>query len=143
MSESTSDSATIAAPTLMGVWVFDPTSPNETDRNFLFAEGRVENIDVMATEIVLAGRGDPVVEYGEQTIVGLTVTVFIPFGESHDLEVDYWRTVVDNRRAICYRDNRKRLIFCAINDKLGVADGRAGTALSVGLRRVGHSPEVG
>jgi hypothetical protein len=142
MSESASAIEAVTAPELVGVWVFDPTDPDGTDRNFLFAEGRTESISVGATEIVIAGRANPLVEYGEQTIAGVVLTVFIPFGPEHDTEVDYWRTVADNRRALCYRDNRKRLVFGALKDDLAIADGRAGTAISVGLRRVDYPEAV-
>jgi len=142
VSESTSATMTVTAPLLTGVWVFDPTDAIATERNFIFAEGRVESIDAGGVEIVLAGRQNPLVEYGEQTLVGLSLTVFLPFSEAHDAEVQYWRDVVTSRRAVCYRDNRERLVYGALKGELSIADGRAGTAIGVELRRVDYSTEV-
>jgi len=142
VSESISETVTVAAPLLTGVWVFDPTDIDATERNFIFAEGRVESIDSGGTEITLAGRVNPLVEYGEQTLVGLSLTVFLPFSGQHEAEVQHWRDAVTSRRALCYRDNRGRLVYGAIKGELSIADGRAGTAIGVEFRRVDYDTEV-
>jgi hypothetical protein len=138
MAEALSDIATITAPALVGVWVFDPTDADESERNFIHADGRVESIDVEATPIVVRGRARPLLEFGETELMTLVVTVFIPFGPDHDVSVEWWRAAARNRRALCYRDNRGRLIFGGLSDKLGIADGRAGTALSVALLAIDY-----
>jgi len=142
MAESASSIFAVTAPALTGVWIFDPINPDGTDRNFIHAEGRAETLDVKATEVELVGRVNPLVEYGRATLVGLRLTVFIPFGADHDGAVDYWRTVATNRRAICYRDNRKRLAFVALRSALSLVDGRVGTAIGVDLRRVDYAEAV-
>lgn len=142
MPETVSVTYTVLAPSLTGVWVFDPIDPDNTDVNFIHADGRVESIDPKATETELVGRVNPLVEFGQVTLVGLTLTVFIPFGVTHDSSVQYWRDRVANKRAICYRDNRSRLIWAAFTDKLAAADGRVGTALSIVLRQVDYAEAV-
>lgn len=138
MSEATSATATITAPSLIGVWVFDPTDPDETERQFIHADGRTESIEPMSSEFYVAGREDPVIEFGEATVAGLDVTVFIPFGPDHDAGVQWWRDAVNARRAICYRDNRGRLMYGVLR-ALSPVDGRAGTALGIKLRRVTYT----
>lgn len=136
MSESVSDIVTTAAPALLGVWVFDPLDPDGTERNYLHAQGTAEELNVSPVEIPLVGKENPLVEYGETTLVGVKLTMLVPFGPTHDDLVDAWRTMARDRRAICYRDGRGRLLFSAINDRVGIVDGRVGTALAVSLRRV-------
>lgn len=143
MAESTSSVYVATAPSLVGVWVFDPTAPDTSERNFMFASGqRTEDIDVDPSELVAMGRTDPLVEYGEATLVGLRMTVFIPFDDAHDSSVEYWRKLYTNRRTFCYRDNRKRLIWSAINSKIELVDGRVGTAIGFTIRRVSFDEAV-
>ena len=142
MTESLSSIYDATAPALVGVWVYDPTDPEGTERQYLYADGRSETINVRPAEIELVGRVNPLVEYGEVTLVGLKLTVFVPFDGSHDASVEAWRDFVGNRRALCYRDNRKRLMWSAIVGDLAIADGRAGTALSVNLRRIDYDEAV-
>lgn len=142
MPETPSSIYSITAPALTGVWVFDPVDPEGTETNYVHADGRTESIDAGPTELVLMGRVNPLVEYGEATLFGLKVTIFVPFGDGHEAGVEWWRQALSNRRALCYRDNRKRLVWSAINATLDVADGRAGTALSISLRRVDYNEAV-
>lgn len=142
MSESVSDTYTITGPSLTGVWVHDPVDADGTIRNYLFADGRVESIAPVSAELEVAGRVNPIVEFGEVTLVGLKVTIFAPFGSAHDVEVQWWRDAVEARRAICYRDNRGRLVYAALPGGIAPVDGRAGTALAVDLRRVDYDIDV-
>lgn len=142
MPETASPTYTVLAPGLVGVWVFDPTAADATDSNFLFASARTETIGVDTTETPLLGRVNPLVEYGQVTLLGLELTVFIPFDANHDAAVQYWRDRYTNRRALCYRDNRGRLTWVAIAQPLTVADGRAGTALGIKLRRIDYTEAV-
>lgn len=138
MSESISETYTVTAPSLTGVWVFDPAHADTTDANYVYADGREETIDPKPDEIELMGRVNPLIEYGETTLVGLTLTIFVPFGAGHGAAVQYWRDATDARRTLCYRDNRGRLVYGALNKALSIVDGRAGTALAIGLRRVDY-----
>lgn len=142
MSESLSDVVSATAPALIGVWVFDPTDADATERNYLHADGRTESIAPRSAVLEVAGRVDPIVEFGEVTIVGLEVTVFVPFGPDHDAGVQWWRDAVEARRAICYRDNRGRLMYGALPAGVSPVDGRAGTAMAIKLQRVTYAPEV-
>lgn len=141
MSEATGDILTITAPTLTGVWVFDPVDPQGTDRNFLHADGREETISVESVNLALVGREFAITEFGEVTAVDLALTIFVPFGDTHVADVAFWRAAVIARRPIWYRDNRGRLLYSTIRDGLKVADGRAGTALGLKLGRVDLAAE--
>ncbi len=142
MPETASATYTVLAPGLIGVWVFDPTAADATDTNFPFADGRQETIEVDTAETALLGRVNPLVEYGINTAVGITMTVLIPFGPTHDALVQWWRDAYTNRRPLCYRDNRGRLQWSAINAPLALVDGRIGTALSIKLRRIDYAEAV-
>lgn len=142
MSESTSETATATAPALVGVWVFDPTDPAGTSRQFAYAGSRAETIEPDATELRFVGREHGVVEYGESTVSRLSLMVLAPFGDDHDTEVAYWRAAVKARRALCYRDNRGRLEWVAMPAGLDIADGRAGTALGLKLLVVDYDETV-
>ena len=138
MSQAASNIETIDAPRLIGVWVFDPVDPEATERNFIFADGREETVDVAAVDLELVGREYAITEFGEASAVDLEVTIFLPFGDDHDVAVDYWRAAVRARRPINYRDNRGRLMYATLKGGVGIADGRAGTALSISLGRVDY-----
>lgn len=142
MSETVSETYEVTAPSLVGVWVFDPTDPDGTERNYLHADGRTEAITPESASLPVAGRTNPLLEFGELTIVGLTLTVFVPFGDEHDAGVQWWRDAALNRRAICYRDNRGRLYWVGLPGGVAPQDGRAGTAFSLTLQRVDHDEAV-
>lgn len=140
MSEAIGATLTIIAPSLMGVWVFDPVTPDTTDRNFLHADGREETVSVESVNLELVGRPFAITEFGEVTAVDLALTVFVPFGDTHAADVEYWRAAVLARRPLWYRDNRGRLVYVTIRDGVSIADGRAGTALGLKLGRVDFTP---
>ena len=149
MSETISDTVTIAAPDLVGVWVFDPLDPDGTERHYLFAQGdgRSESISPDAASIPLAGRVNPLLEFGESEVVQLALTVLVPFGTSdegftHDELVQWWRDACINRRAICYRDNRGRLYWVGLPAGVKPTDGRIGTAFALTLQRVDYDEAV-
>lgn len=142
MSEALSIVYTTTAPSLVGVWVLDPTDPDNTERNYIHADGRSLGVKPGASVLDVAGRVNPIVEYGESTRVVLKVTVFAPFGPAHDADVNWWIDAVQNRRTILYRDNRGRLIYGALADGVEVADGRVGTALAVNITRVSFDEDV-
>lgn len=143
MTVSSSSIYTATAPSLVGVWVFDPTAPDASERQYIHADGRSESLNVKPVEIELVGRENPLVEYGEVTLVGLKLTIFVPFDANHDAAVEYWRQAAINRRALCYRDNRKRLVYVAIaGEGPAITDGRVGTAIGLMLRRVDYDEAV-
>jgi hypothetical protein len=142
MSESTSEIVTTTAPALIGVWVHDPLDVEGTLRNFIHAEGRTENRQPRSAVLEFIGREDPVIEFGEITVTGLQLTVVIPSGSEHDAGVDWWVNAANNRRTILYRDNRGRLMYAALADGVAVTDERAGSSVSVSLRRVSYAIEV-
>lgn len=142
MAESLSDVGVIAAPSLVGVWVFDPTDPDDTERNYIHADSRTESIKPKSAVLEVAGRARPIVEFGELILVGLKLTIFVPFDSDHNAKVQWWRDACTNRRTIIYRDNRGRLMPVALPDGVEPADGRAGTAFSLSLTEVDYTPDV-
>lgn len=136
MSETPSATETITAPALTGVWVFDPRDPDGTERNYPHADGRSESIAPAASSMSIAGRLNPLLEFGESTVVGLKLTVLVPFDAQHDAGVQWWRDACEARRAICYRDNRGRLFWVGLPAGVEAQDGRIGTAFSLELQRV-------
>lgn len=142
MSETVSSTVTVTAPSLVGVWVFDPLDPDETERNYVHADGRTESIKPKSASIEVAGQENPIIEYGEVTVVGLKLTVFIPFGAAHDDLVQWWRDAATNRRTINYRDNRGRLYWVGLPQGVEPTDGRAGTAFSLALQRANFDEAV-
>lgn len=130
----------IITPALIGVWVHDPADPAATCRNYLFASGRTESIEPESAELVAAGRANPLVEFGELNLVGLQLTIFVPFDDIDG--VQWWRDRVLNRRPIYYRDNRGRVLIGALPDGIKPVDGRAGTALGLNLRQVTYLPVI-
>lgn len=142
MSESVSSIVTVTAPALVGVWVFDPIDPDDTERNYPHAEGRTESIKPKSASIEIAGRENPLIEYGEVTVVGLSLTVLVPFGPAHDDLVQWWRNAAENRRAINYRDNRGRLYWMGLPSGVAPVDGRAGTAFTLALQRVDYDEAI-
>lgn len=148
MSETIGSSTTVTAPTLFGVWVFDPLDPDGTERHYLFADGRTEDIRPDVASIPLAGQVNPLLEFGEGEVVQIALTIFVPFGVSdegftHDELVQWWRDACANRRTINYRDNRGRLYWVGLPAGVKPADGRVGTAFALTLQRVNYDESVG
>lgn len=142
MSESISEVVSGTAPSLVGVWVYDPTDPDATDRNFRYASGRVESVRPRSAVLEVVGRGRPIVEFGELMTQAIKLTVLVPFDDEHDDGVQWWRDAVDNRRTIIYRDNRGRMIPVALPEGVELTDGRIGTAFALSLLSVDYTPEV-
>lgn len=142
MSSTDSDIVSTTAPHLTGVWVFDPTDPGGSERNFPHADARTETITPESAAFQVAGRLNPVIEFGESTVVGLALTVLIPFDDDHDGLVQWWRDAAENRRALCYRDNRSRLYWVALPGGVQPSDVRVGTTLALSLQRVDFDEAV-
>ncbi len=136
MSETVSAEATLTAPSLVGVWVFDPLDPDGTERNYMHAESRVETVRPKAEVIDVHGREDALVEFGATTVRGVSTTVTVPFGDEHDAGVQWWRDAATARRTINYRDNRGRLFWVALPGGVEPRDVRAGTEIFLDLRKV-------
>jgi len=139
--EQPSDSIFVTAPTLIGVWIHDPTDPSGTEQNYLYANGRSGKLNVGAVSTSVMGRIDPIVEFGEIETRNLTMTVPIPFNEL-DAITPTLETFLINRRAILYRDGRGRCMFMAFTDPLGVTDDRTGESVALNLVRVSYNEVV-
>lgn len=142
MAESVSDTVTTTAPALLGVWVYDPLDPDGTERHFLHTTSRTVSVKPPTASIQLAGARNPLIEYGESTVVGVKVTITVPFDELHDSGVQWWLDMLEARRALNYRDNRGRLFWVAILDGVNPEDVREGTKLALSLQRVDYDESV-
>lgn len=142
MSEAISDTISATAPSFMGVWLHDPTDPAATLRNYLFTDGRSERLAVDVARLVVHGRRRAIAEYGDRTDDGVSVTLRIPFGGDHDSLVEYLRDVVRNRRVICYRDNRGRVVFGVLLDGISPDDVRDGTTVGLEVSAVDYEPVI-
>lgn len=142
MAESVSDIVSTSAPDLVGVWVFDPLDPEGTERNYLHAMGRTVSVVPDEASIPLAGPRNPLIEYGESTVVGVKATIVVPFGDEHDAGCQWWEDAVENRRAINYRDGRGRLYWVGIRGGYVPTDIREGTSIPVFLQRVDYDESI-
>lgn len=144
MPETVSATYTSTPIVLLGTWVFDPTLADTTEAQYLYVDpsSRTEEIDPGDTVILLNGRTNPIVDYGIGLQLTLKLSAKIPFDSLHDAAVAWWRTAVANKRALCYRDGRGRLIYCSLTGTLGVHDAIDGTVVAFTAVRVDYSPVV-
>ena len=142
MSDAISDIVTATAPLLVGVWAHDPEDAGGTIANYLHTGERAETLAPDVTSFNVAGRERAIVEFGEHTGGGIDTSVVVPFGGDHDGLVEWWRRAARNRRPICYRDNRSRVLYGVMLEGVSVTDERLGSTVSVKLTEVDYEPEV-
>lgn len=115
--------------TLQGVWFFDPSSPRATSTQYLYGNvGRGEGLNVESAALQFIGRTSPVIDFGQSEGQTLALTFTIPYSDTHTAEVAGFRTLVRNRRTLCYRDNRGRILWGVLTG-LGITDARHGTVI--------------
>jgi hypothetical protein len=138
MSESVSDVVTATAASLVGVWLHDPIDPTGTIRNYLYTDGRSDRVASDGERLVVHGRRRAIAEFGEHEDDGVSVKLRIPFSGDHDSLVGFLRDAVRNRRAICYRDNRGRVVYGVLLDGVEVADVREGSEVVLDLSAIDY-----
>lgn len=142
MALATSDTITLEAPTLEGVWIHDPSISSLTISNYLYGNvGRSEGISVDNTKLRFIGRALPVYDMGGFESQELSIDIMIPYGPEEQDEVAWFRTAVRNRRVLCYRDNRGRLTYGIISS-IDFTDEREGTAVSFTFETSDYNEEV-
>lgn len=130
MAQASSVVSTVTAPSLMGVWVHDPSAAETTVSNFLYGNvGRSEGISIENTELRFIGRALPVYDMGGFESQSLNIDITIPSGPDEQDQVEWFRAAVRNRRTLCYRDNRGRLHYGIIGS-IAFKDEREGTSVS-------------
>ncbi len=142
MSEALSEVYEVAAPSLVGAWLFAPADPAATLVNFLHTDARSVSSAVESSMLRLAGRSRPIIEHGEQGGAEVALTLLVPFGASHDAGVQWWRDALEARRTLCYRDGRGRLYWAGIMSGIVETDRREGTGLGVSLVEVDYDEAV-
>lgn len=134
---------TAVAPALNGVWIFDPTAPDATEVNYLFAMGRSESRQIATAKTQLIGRTNPLVEFGTPQEKGISISLPVPLDVFHDAAVAYMRTLYDNRRVFCYRDNRGRRDFVSLADGMPITDEpTGGSTIAAKLTRVDYTEAI-
>lgn len=107
-------SVTGALP-LRGVWIHDPDDPEGTLRNFAYgANQRSDTFDPMGTGSFYAGRSAPVFDYGDPVGETYDLVIDIPYGTTHDEDVNLIRAFAKNRKPVWIRDNRGRAAYGTI-----------------------------
>ena len=102
---------------LLGVWIHDPDSPDDSARHYPYGKAQRETaVDVMGEGLYYAGRTYPVTDYGEHQAQEFRVTVDIPFGQDWLSATGALRTLAESRRTLFFRDNRGRALAGQMRD---------------------------
>lgn len=142
MAQATSDTTTVVAPSLMGVWIHDPSYANVTISNFPYGNvGRTEGISVESKALRYIGRALPVYDMGGFESQTLDIEILIPSGPDEQDMVEWFKTAVRARRTLCYRDNRGRLTY-GILTSISIEDKREGSGVSFSFETVDYTEEV-
>lgn len=142
MAQATSDTTTVTATALTGVWIHDPTLADTTISNYPYGNiGRTEGISVQSQALRYIGRAMPVYDMGGFESQTMGIDILIPAGPDEQSIVDWFRSAVRNRRTLCYRDNRSRLIYGVISD-ISFADIREGTEVTFSFETVDFNEAV-
>lgn len=140
MTTTISDTYTTTAPELVGVWVHPMADSADGERHFPFQSGdRSESLSVESTALKFEGRTFPVVEFGGGQTEDIAARIFIPFGDTHDADVQWLRDELRAKRLMCYRDNRGRVVFGNIWGSLGIGDAQTGTNTTLQVKRVDYT----
>lgn len=129
---ASSTTASVTSPLLTGIWAFDILNPDATAYNFQYGSGRTVTAAVDATMFRFAGRAKGTVEYGEDEQLQLALTIPIPVDQDQAASVQWWVTEKNARSTLCYRDNRGRLLYIAIDAGIQIADQTDGSTIVSG-----------
>lgn len=129
--------------TLRGVWIHDPTDPEETVVQFLYGRaGRVTNLDAVQAGTRYEGRTYPVIDYSatfEEYSADFTISV--PFGDDHAQQLADLEAFVRLRAAVCVRDNRGRRLFATLVG-YSCRDEMWGSAVTITAQSVDYDESV-
>lgn len=130
------------APELIGVWVHDPTEADTSVAHYLYGNvGRTESVSVQAAPISFVGRTYPVYNIGGNESQTVEIAIAVPSGAGEQEMVEDLRDAVRNRRTLCYRDGRGRLVYGVITG-IKIADLREGTGVSGTIITVDYEEEI-
>jgi hypothetical protein len=118
------------APELVGMWVHMTRQAALSIRQYLHLfETRKEERSVVVEPLRFIGRQRRVFESGDFVDLDLPLSIEVPFGPTHDEDVDWWREALRYRQAIVYRDSRGRMIYAFVGPEMTISDERAGTKI--------------
>jgi hypothetical protein len=142
MAQAVSNIYTATSPTLMGVWVHDPSTSETTISQFPYGNvGRTEGISVESAPLRFIGRALPVYDMGGFESQSLSIDILVPSGVDEQDDVDWFRDAVRNRRTLCYRDNRGRLTYGIIGS-ISFEDRRTGTGVTFTFNTADYREEI-
>lgn len=131
----------VALP-IEGAWIHDTASPNDTIRQFLYGtHNRSESYAVQGVPVVLLGREYPVVEFGMNESLELKLNVVIPSEEDSSEIVEAYRSMLNRRSTLLYRDSRGRFNFGTISG-LGITDIMGATEITFTFTATNYTEEV-
>lgn len=119
----------MTAPSLVGVWMHSPSDAGNTISNYPYGIGRTESIGVQNNALQYIGRTYPVYDLGVFEDQSVSATVTVPYSPDYASQVDWFRSMVRNRKTICYRDSRGRKYYVIIVS-VAFADTEIGTDVS-------------
>jgi hypothetical protein len=142
MAQATSAVVTATTSLFTGVWVHDPASAEQSIHNFLYGNvGRTEGISVESASLRFIGRALPVYDMGGFESQSLSINILVPNGPDEQDQVDWFREAVRNRRTLCYRDNRGRLVYGIIGS-IAFEDRRTGTGVTFTFNTADYREEI-
>ena len=140
MATATSDVVAITAPKLQGVWLHAVVDPDDTERHYLYQAGaRGETLTVQTVSLQFVGRTFAVTEFGGEESQAMGLGIKVPWGPTHDADVQWIRDALRARRVLCYRDNRGRLLFGTLDGSVKVSDALDGSDIDVTINRVDYT----
>lgn len=117
MAFTDSDIVTGGPITLDGVWLHDLADPDGTVRQFRYGKSlRSTDFDPQGTQLLYAGRTDPVLEYGEHRLQSYSIGIHVPFGPDWEDDLLALQGFVEGRNTLALRDNRGRAMKGHLSD---------------------------
>lgn len=142
MAQATSIPMVINAPNLQGIWLHSTENPETTSSNYLFGNtARSETIEIQGISQRYIGRTHPVYDTGGFESQSLKLDIVIPYSETEQSEVEWFRTALRRRGSLCYRDNRGRKHFIMLA-AMDIQDSPIGTVVSFTAQTVDYQEEV-
>lgn len=138
MATATSETVTVVAPALQGIWLHTAEAP-DVEQHYLYQSGeRTETLGAGVTHLQFVGRRFGVAEYGDDEQHSVSLPLHVPWGPYAAAAVQWLRDAFRARRVLCYRDNRGRLVYGVLGGEVSINDVADGTTIDGTLQRVDY-----